>query len=152
MTIATNEKSRVITILLNAANKTLRSIVPIHFEMSKPQLMNHPVELQFGVLIGVLGDVKGRLILASDRSVFGSIGEVMYGMSLEGDMLTSFSGELGNMLVGGISTDIVKNNLKTDITAPTILEGNTKLSGYENAIQFTVQFENVGNMEMYFLV
>src|SRR5690625_3740628 len=152
MTIATNEKNRIITILLNSANKALRSIVPINFEMSKPTLMNQSVELQFGVLIGVLGDVKGRLILAGERTVFGSIGEVMYGMSLEGEMLTSFSGELGNMLVGGISTDIANNDLKTDITAPTILEGNTKLSGYESAIQFTVHFENIGEMEMYFLV
>lgn len=152
MTIAKNEKNRIITILLNSANKTLQSIVPINFEMGKPRLMNRSVELQFGVLIDVLGDVKGRLILASERNVFGSIGEVMYGMSLEGEMLASFSGELGNMLVGGISTDIAKNDLKTDITAPTILEENTKLSGYESAIQFTIQFENVGEIEMYLLV
>lgn len=64
-------------------------------------------------MIGVTSDVKGCLILAGDTNVIGSIGEAM---------LSSLSGELGNMLVGGTSTAIVKNELKTDIirgvTAP----------------------------------
>lgn len=152
MSTTMNEKTGIITDLLNATYKSLKSIVPVHYEMSKPRLLGKSLELQFGVLIGVTGDIKGRLILAGHREVFGAIGESMFGMPLDGEMLSSFSGELGNMIAGGISTTIVENDLKTDITAPTIMEGNTRLSGYENAIQVTAEFENIGGMNIYLLL
>ena len=50
------------------------------------------------MLIGITGDVKGLLVLEGNEIVFGGIGEAMFGMPLEGEMLGSFSGELGNMI------------------------------------------------------
>lgn len=152
MSTTMNENTGTITDLLNATYKSLKSIVPVHYEMSKPRLLGKSLELQFGVLIGVTGDVKGRLILAGPKETFGAIGESMFGMPLDGEMLSSFSGELGNMLAGGISTTIVEKDIKTDITAPTIMEGNTTLSGYENAIQVTAEFEKIGSMNIYLLL
>ncbi|RDW20762.1 chemotaxis protein CheX [Oceanobacillus chungangensis] len=152
MTIEINERNRIITNLLNGTNVSLKSIMPINYQMSKPQLLGKQLELQFGVLIAVTGDIKGSLILSGDASVFSYIGEAMFGMPLEGEMLSSFSGELGNMLAGRISTTIVENGIKTDITAPTIFQGNTTLSGYEKAIQITAEFDKVGGMDIYLLL
>ncbi|MHA6250901.1 chemotaxis protein CheX [Oceanobacillus sp. CAU 1775] len=148
----TSVRNRTITDLLNGTKIALDGIVPTPYQMSKPKLLGKSLNIQFGVLIGVTGDVKGRLILAGDSVVFASIGELMFGMPVAGDMLASFSGELGNMLAGGISTSIAQNKLKTDITAPTIMEGNTTLSGYENAIQLTATFENIGALNIYLLL
>lgn len=47
----------------------------------------------------------------------------MFGMELEGEMLASFSGELGDMLTGSNSTQIMNSGVKTNITAPTIMQG-----------------------------
>ncbi|OZU87192.1 chemotaxis protein CheX [Virgibacillus indicus] len=152
MTPTVTERNRTITDLLNATYTSLKSIVPINYQMSKPQLLGKTLNLQFGVLIGVTGDIKGRLILAGNPAVFSSIGESMFGMPLEGEMLSSFSGELGNMLAGRIATAIVESDIKTDITAPTIMEGNTTLSGYEKAIQLTAEFDHVGGMDIYLLL
>lgn len=87
------------------------------------------LQLQFGVLIGITGDVKGKLILSGQTDVFSIIGETMFGTTIENDMLTSFSGELGNMIAGGLATNIVNKGLTTDITYPTILKGDTAISG-----------------------
>lgn len=152
MTITTIERNKIITYLLNGTHQSLKSIVPMSFQMSKPRMMGKDLELQFGVLIGVTGDVKGSLILSGDPDVFSSIGESMFGMPIEEEMLDSFSGELGNMLAGRISTIIVGNHIQTDITAPTIMSGNAKLSGYEQAIQLTAEFENVGELVIYLLL
>ncbi|WP_082918170.1 chemotaxis protein CheX [Oceanobacillus sp. Castelsardo] len=152
MSITINEKSKAITDLLNGTYEALGSVIPINYQISKPQLLGKNLELQFGVLIGVTGDVKGSLILTGDPGVFSSIGEAMFGMPLEGEMLTSFSGELGNMLAGRISTIILENGIQTDITAPTILQGNTTLSGYEKAIHMTAEFDHIGGMDIYLLL
>ena len=152
MTIAATERNRTITVLLNGVNSTLQSIVPLPYQMSKPSLLGDSLHLQFGVLIGITGDIKGRLILAGDPAVFRSIGESMFGMPVEDEMLASFSGELGNMLAGGIATTIVEHKVTTDITAPTIMQGDTTLSGYEKSIRLTAAFEGIGEMEIYLLM
>lgn len=152
MTIAINERNKTITDLLNGTYASLKSIVPIKYQMSKPHLLGKNLEVQFGVLIGVTGDIKGSLILSGDTNVFSSIGEAMFGMPLEGEMLSSFSGELGNMLAGRISTTITENGIQTNITAPTILQGNTTLSGYEKAIHIVAEFDHTGGMDIYLLI
>ncbi|SET07908.1 chemotaxis protein CheX [Oceanobacillus limi] len=151
MTIA-NEKSKSITTLLNGTIASIKNVVPIQHEVNGPQLLQNALKVQFGVLIGITGDLRGKLVLTGDTKVFGGIGEAMFGMPLEGEMLSSFSGELGNMIAGGLSTNIIESGIKTDITAPTIMEGSTSLSGYEKAIHLTAAFESVGELDIYLLV
>ena len=145
-------KSDYVTTLLNGTIASLKNIIPINHTIGKPQLSQQSLKLQFGVLIGITGDVKGRLVLSGEPSLFGSIGEVMFGMPLQDEMLVSFSGELGNMLAGGLSTIIVENGITTDITAPTIMEGNTTLSGYVRSIELPVSFESIGELKLYLLL
>ncbi|MFD1446899.1 chemotaxis protein CheX [Oceanobacillus profundus] len=151
MTITINERNKIVTDFLNGTYASLKSIVPIKYQMSKPHLLGKHLEVQFGVLIGVTEDIKGSLILSGDTTVFSSIGEAMFGMPLEGEMLSSFSGEFGK-LAGRISTIIVENGIQTDITAPTILQGNTTLSGYEKAIHIIAEFDYTGGMDIYLLL
>ncbi|WP_284139224.1 MULTISPECIES: chemotaxis protein CheX [unclassified Virgibacillus] len=153
MTITTERtKGQIITALLNATVVGLKTVVPVNHQLSKPELLGNSLHLQYGVLIGVTGDVKGKLIFAGDTNLFAKLGEGMFGMPLEGDMLASFSGELGNMLAGSIATTIAKDGIQTDITAPTIMQGKTTLSGYEKALHLTTNFENTGVMDIYLLL
>src|SRR5690625_1985393 len=95
MTLTTSERSSVVTQLLNGALSSIKEVVPIEFQMEKPRLLHQEFHLYFGVLIGINGDIKGKLVFTGDQKTFGSIGEKMFGMPLEGEMLLSFSGELG---------------------------------------------------------
>lgn len=150
--IKTETNIKTIIDTLNGVIMSSRNIIPLNLHIGKPSLMAHPLQLNFGVLIGIVGDVKGKLIFTGERSVFGSIGFSMFGMSVEGDMLSSFSGELGNMIAGGLSTHMASLGVTTDITFPTIIEGNTKLSGFEKAYHMQISCENAGILHIYVLL
>lgn len=152
MSIIIESKNKLITDLLNGTYSSLKTIMPVHHEMKKPRLLKQTLHLQFGVLIGMTIDVKGKLILAGDSTLFSSIGESMYGIPLEGDMLLSFSGELGNMIAGGLSTHLVTCGIKTDITSPTIIQGNVIISNNQKALQMTAVFENREELDIYLLL
>lgn len=152
MTMTLEDRNKSIGHLLNGTYTSLKAIVPIKQELKKPSLLGKSLQLNFGVLIGITGDIKGKIILSADTHIFSSVGEAMFGMPLEGEMLASFSGELGNMIAGSLSTIIADNGIKTDITAPTIMKGDTTLTGYERAIQMTVILENIGELKIYLLL
>ncbi len=150
--MTTKERNSAVTKLLNGALTSIKTVIPIDYEFEKSRVINQDFRLFFGVLIGITGDIQGKLVFSGDQTTFGSIGERMFGMPLEGDMLLSFSGELGNMIAGGISTTIADSGTDINITAPTIMQGNTKLSGYKKALEITVDFVNVGKMNTYLLI
>ncbi|WP_084781886.1 chemotaxis protein CheX [Bacillus niameyensis] len=152
MAIASGDRNISITYLLNGTIQSLKNIVPIPHEITKPKLLGRSLELQYGVLIGIIGDIKGKLIIAGQSATFGAIGEVMFGMALEGEMLASFSGELGNMIAGSLATIIVEHGVNMDITSPTIIQGDVTLTGYDKAIQLTSMFANAGDLEIYLLL
>jgi len=138
--------------LLNGVLTSLKTVVPMEFQMEKPRVMKQEFHLHFGVLIGITGEIKGKLVFTGEKHTFSSIGEKMFGMPLEGEMLLSFSGELGNMIAGGISTNIAESGTNINITSPTIMQGDTTLSGYVQALEVPVQFENIGKMNTYLLI
>lgn len=148
----TAERNKSITCLLNSTYTSLKSTVPIDLEIAKPEILKGHLHLQYGVLIGITGDIQGKLVFAGNISIFSSIGEAMFGMPLDGEMLISFSGELGNMIAGGISTNLVGDGISLNITFPTIMQGDTNLSGYKQAIVVHVRFQNVGEMDTYLLL
>ena len=110
------------------------------------------MNLQYGVLIGFTIDMNGKLILAGDTSIFASIGEAMFGMYLENEMLLSFSGELGNMIAGSLSTNLVENGIQTDITSPIVIQENTTISDYQKGLHLTAVFVNKGELDIYILL
>ena len=146
------EKKPLIIDLLNGTYSSIKNTVPIHHKMKKPKILNQPLNLQYGVLIGLTIDMNGKLILAGDTSIFASIGEAMFGMQLENEMLTSFSGELGNMIAGSLSTNLVENGIRTDITSPIVIEENTTISDYQKGLHLTAVFANKGELDIYILL
>lgn len=152
MTAMTIDKSQSVTHLLNGTMISIKNVIPISHNPSKPTIIKNPLNIQYGVLIGITGDIKGNLVLSGEMSVFEKIGSTMFGMPIDSEMLVSFSGELGNMIAGGVSTNIIEHGLKTDISAPTILEGNTTLSGYGLALSLPIKFESIGELQIFILL
>lgn len=152
MDILKVEKSKIVTDLLNSIFASLKSVVPITFKTMSPQLLDDYFNLKFGVLIGLTGDVKGKLVIEGAPAIFSSIGEFMFGAPLQGEMLLSFSGELGNMIAGGFSTNMAENGDDINITYPTIIQGDTMLSGYKHGVKVRVMFENTGDLDVFLLL
>lgn len=71
-------------------------------------------------------------------SKMSKIGEGMFGIPIEGEMLESFAAELGNMLAGNIATSLETENTIMDITPPTVIVGNTKMYGFNEAVNLPI--------------
>ncbi|MFC4767214.1 chemotaxis protein CheC [Effusibacillus consociatus] len=72
----------------------------------------------------------------------------MFGMTLEGDMLDSFVGELGNMIGGNMSTNLSQSGVSINITPPTVIVGQTKLSGFNQALRVLASLKNVEDLNL----
>ncbi|WAA13264.1 chemotaxis protein CheX [Fervidibacillus halotolerans] len=145
----TKELSNTITHLLNGTIASVKTILPFPINVTRPTLFSEPIiQKSMGVLIGLTGDVLGRVIIVGDEELFMDMSEKMYGMKLAGDMLESFSGELGNIIVGNLITNMSKNGLNIDITPPTVLVGETKISGFDKALKLPLSIDHVGGMDI----
>ena len=139
--------SKHIQTILNGTIQSLKSVIPIAMDIKSPSLMVQPFEQkEMGVLIGLVGDLSGRVIIDGSPEIFGSIGSAMFGMPLEGPMLESFTGELGNMIAGNLCTYAGQYELELDITPPTVMVGHTKLYGFQQAFQIPASIEGIGDI------
>jgi len=146
------DRNKVVMELLNGTLDSIRNVVPIEFQLQRPKRVTNNFHLNFGVLIGITGDIQGKLVFTGQPVTFNSIGEKMFGMPLNDEMLLSFSGELGNMIAGGLSTTISQNGTNINITSPTIMQGNTSLTGFEQALEVTLGFADTGEVNTYLLI
>jgi len=126
---------------------SVRQVFPIPVVSQTAVPVDESVELHdIGVLVGITGDYYGNMILKGDRATFGKLGESMYGMPLEGEMLHSFAGELANMIAGCTSTIVCGKGRQVDITPPTVMVGKLSLFGNCRGIAVPIDLENVGNL------
>lgn len=138
-----------ITSILNGTLQAVGNVIPGPIQPQKPALIKSPItQLEVGVLIGITGDLSGRLILESSRHNFSKIGEAMFGMPVEGEMFDSFVGELGNMIAGNTSMTLAQRGVSIDITPPTVIIGQTKLSGFSQALSVAIFVQNIGEMTL----
>lgn len=139
--------------LLECIVNSIKQVVPIPLTVEAPYL-NNVKELNTGmcVLVGFTGEIGGRMLIDGDAASFGKLGETMFGMFLEGEMLHSFVGEVANMVAGTMCTLIYQKGKKVDITPPTIMEGEMKLFGFEKAIFVPFAIDNVGEMKLILLL
>lgn len=138
-----------ITHVLNGTIEAVKGVIPIPLVVGKPSLLTEPLtQTEIGVLIGMVGHVRGRLVIEGEAKTFGGIGEAMFGMALEGEMLQSFTGELGNMLAGNLCTIVAQKGLEIDITPPTVMVGASKLYGFERALRVPVAIEGKGELHI----
>lgn len=139
--------SKLATDILNGTIQSVKGVLPFEVTIEKPSLFTQPyTQHSIGVLIGMTGDVRGRLIIDGNEETFGKIGEGMFGMAVEGEMLESFAGELGNMIGGNLSTFISQKNMEMDITPPTVLVGQAKIYGFERAFRLPITISNGGTL------
>lgn len=147
------DNSKYIHTILNGSINSLKSLLPMEVNIHNPSLFTEPFsQKEMGVLIGILGDLKGRIIIDSTANAFGAIGSQMFGMPLEGEMLESFTGEFGNMFAGKLCTIVGQESLDLDITPPTVLVGQTKLYGFDKAFKLPVTIENIGELNILFTI
>lgn len=139
----------VVTDILNGTIESVETVIPHPITRKAPFVINAPViQSELGVLVGIAGAVPGRLMVLANTQVFVALATSMFGVTLEGDMLESFVGELGNMIGGNMCTAVSNQGLLLEVTPPTVLVGETKLTGFGKAICIPIQIETIGELEV----
>jgi chemotaxis protein CheX len=135
--------SKHVQTILNGTITSLTTVIPIKLDVLAPSLTVQPYEQkELSVLIGLVGGIKGRLIIDTSTDVINKVGQAMFGMSIEGEMVESFTGELGNMVAGNLCTVLEKNGLILDISPPTVMKGITKFIGFQQAFKLPFRLED----------
>lgn len=78
------------------------------------------------IIIGVAGEFKGQVFFSMDESTACKIASsMMMGMEVTSldEMSKSAIAELGNMIMGNVSTEFYNSGIRIDITPPTVLVG-----------------------------
>lgn len=136
-----------VTSVVNATLSAIETVVPMQFTRDVPTIRQGPViQQEIGVLVGITGDVRGRILLETTKNVIRTIGQNLFGMGIADDMLDSFTGELGNLVGGNMATNASNEGVTLDITPPTVMVGKTKLHGFNTAICIPVMIENIGTL------
>lgn len=144
--MATSLSSQVTTIL-NASLQAVDSVIPGAFRAGSPTVVTAPIHpSEVGVLVGITGEVKGRLFVSSTLSVFSEIGRIMYGMDLNEDMVRSFASEFTNMLAGNMVR--LAEGMTLDISPPTTIEGGTAMYGFARAITVPLIAESEASVQL----
>ncbi|MFS0576328.1 chemotaxis protein CheX [Sporosarcina sp. 179-K 3D1 HS] len=138
--------SKNVQMILNGTISSLSTVIPVKLDVLAPSMTVQPYEqMELSVLIGLVGDIKGRLLIDVTEEAIDVIGQSMFGMKIEGEMVESFTGELGNMVAGNLCTVLENDGVKLDISPPTVMTGKTKMYGFKQAFKLPIQLEG-GNM------
>jgi chemotaxis protein CheX len=139
--------------LLQSVADSVSQVIPLPISFRPSYVLDDKViQNEVGVLVGFTGDIYGRIVFQGDVAVFGKLGESMYGMPLEGEILHSFIGELANMIAGNTCTVMSNKGLKIDITPPTVMIGKLQLYGFEQGIAMPMELGPVGEVNMILMI
>jgi chemotaxis protein CheX len=144
---------KVKELLLTSIIESVSQIIPVP-TTNQPSngFKESVIQSEMGVLVGITGDIYGRILIDGESDIFSRLGESMFGMPLEGEMLHSFVGEFANMIAGNTSTLIDQKGFKIDITPPTVMVGQLQLYGFEQGISVVLDITNVGQINLILLL
>lgn len=146
-------QSSYITGVINSVIEAMRKVISLDFERGAPKLVENFIEqTDMSVLVGVIGELSGRLVIEAKKDVFITLAERMFGASVTGEILESFVGEFGNMIAGNTALELSNNGLKVNISPPTILSGHTRLSGFDKGIMLPFNFPAIGELRVIVVV
>ncbi len=107
------------------------------------------------IMLGVTGEMTGQVCIVFDLEVAKDVASrMMMGMPVAeiDEMAKSALSELGNMIMGNAATLLSNNDLRIDITPPTLGMGATKFSSPNmTSIKVPLVYDG-GEVKLYFLL
>lgn len=110
-----------------AAYEMLKQILEVPITRGKLALNHSPIYSKgMVVVIGLAGEIEGRVMYDMDKKTAVNIAGVMNGVPFDGidDMVKSTIAELGNIITGRAVTVLNDRGFKFSITPPTLFVGD----------------------------
>jgi chemotaxis protein CheX len=123
---------------IEASKKVISQTTELQSTLGKVYVKQAPCKSNnIVVLIGLTGEICGNVIITIGISFACKIASIMMGgtpVPILDEMAKSAISELSNMIMGTTATILYKNNIKIDITPPTILVGDNMSFSNDNAV------------------
>ena len=146
-------KAEYINPFIEASQSVFKALLNTDIELGKLSLKSSPFSSSgMIIMIGVVGEVRGQVCFELTADTAEKIVSTMMGGIIVSDMdeiATSAIGELGNMIMGNACTIFANNEIKIDITPPTILTGDKiKISNKIATIMVPLILKDYGNINI----
>jgi len=119
--------AEIINPFIKASRDILVQMAAIQSEMGSIYLKEKTFpSANVAILIGITGDFKGQAVLSMGEAMALKVASNMMGglpVAALDDIAKSAISELGNMILGNAATLLYNQNIKIDITPPTLLVG-----------------------------
>lgn len=113
---------------LQSSIAIVESVTQVKMTVGKPELTDfHLKEATYAIQVGVVGEMKGQVILAMKEDNAKDIASrMMFGMPVNelDEMSSSALNELGNMIMGNTATIFSTLGILIDITPPLAVYGS----------------------------
>ncbi len=113
---------------LQSSISVVESVTQVKMTVGKPELTDfHLKDLTYAIQVGVVGEMKGQVILAiADDNAKEIASKMMFGMPVTelDEMSSSALNELGNMIMGNTATIFSTLGILIDITPPLAVYGS----------------------------
>lgn len=138
-------------LLLDSVCDSIRNVIPRTLHQSVPDKITSLI-MQNEIAVSIqFTNSDYQMILDGQRDVFSRIGESIFGMYMEGEMLDSCVGEIANIIAGGTISLLVDRGLSIDITPPIVLRDDFAFHDYENTMTVPLNIEEVGDIRVVLL-
>lgn len=118
---------RHINPFLQSSISIVESVTQVKMEVGKPEKTDfHLREMTYAIQVGVVGELKGQVILAMEEENAKDVASrMMFGMPVNelDEMSSSALNELGNMIMGNTATIFSTLGIIIDITPPLAVYG-----------------------------
>ncbi|WP_186431396.1 chemotaxis protein CheX [Clostridium sp. BSD9I1] len=144
-------KSEYINPFIEGTESVIKMLCGIEVKRQKTYLKNFPILFnQVVIMIGVIGKIKGQVCFELSIDTAKRIASAMMGgvSVLELDEISkSAVSEMGNMIMGNVSTIFESKDMRIDITPPTLLTGEKiEVSNRLPNIVIPLELEGLGTM------
>ena len=113
---------------LQSSISVVESVTKVKLTVGKPELTDfHLKELTYAIQVGIVGEMKGQVILAIEDDIAKEIAsKMMFGLPVTelDEMSSSALNELGNMIMGNTATIFSTLGILIDITPPLAVYGS----------------------------
>ena len=141
--------AKTIQLILNHMIRSLKEIVPFPIDVQAPTMTPEPyVQKELSVLIGLVGALKGRIVIDTTLDTIQNIGQEMFKMAIEEHFVESLSGEIGNRLAVNLCGGLESDGRVLDISTPTVMTGQAKFHGFGKAITLPVTIAGEPRMKI----
>ena len=139
---------------INVSLNLVETVCNVKASRGQIFIKNSPIMAESVVIIiGIAGEFKGQVFFSMDEGTACKIASaMMFGMEVNAleEMAKSAIAELGNMIMGNVSTEFYNSGIIIDIAPPTVLVGNDMAitTKGERTVCVPLELENIGHIEI----